>query len=155
MRVVLGLETTGLGETAEIVEIAILDAGTGETLYSTLVMPQERISAEASNRHGFTQTRLREMGAHNWPVHHDAICRLLRDAEQALAYNAKLHRRILRQTAGLYNLELPATNWRCVMLGWSASLTCRCTSAGGRSSVRASSQASAYLMNTVLSPTRA
>ena len=38
MRVVLGLETTGLGETAEIVEIAILDAGTGETLYSTLVV---------------------------------------------------------------------------------------------------------------------
>ena len=61
------------------------------------------------------------MGAHNYPVHHDAICRLLRDAEQALAYNAKLHRRILRQTAGLYNLELPAINWRCVMLGWSAS----------------------------------
>lgn len=50
--VVLDTETTGLGSTAEIVEISILDGRTNNILLDTLVKPSVPIPADASNIHG-------------------------------------------------------------------------------------------------------
>jgi DNA polymerase III epsilon subunit-like protein len=51
--VILDTETTGLYDTARIVDIAVITA-TGETLLDTLVNPGEPIPAEASGIHGIT-----------------------------------------------------------------------------------------------------
>lgn len=103
---ILDTETTGLGDRAEIVEIAIIDM-TGATRYSALVMPQSRISAEASDIHGLTRKRLRELRATPWPEHHEAIADLLSQATVVLGWNVGFDWRLLEQTAGRYGLKMP------------------------------------------------
>lgn len=51
--VILDTETTGLHDTARIIDIAVITA-TGETLLNTLVNPGEPIPAEATGIHGIT-----------------------------------------------------------------------------------------------------
>jgi len=116
--VVLDTETTGLGPYDELVEIAIVDAGSGAVLYNSLVMPDGCIPAGASAVHGLDRKRLEEMNAKRWPVHHAAVCRILASASVVYAYNAEFDRRLMAQTAGRYGLELPATDWRCIMLAY-------------------------------------
>ena len=118
MRVVLDTETTGIGKTAEIVEIAILDADTGETLYNAQVMPQGRITPGASDVHGLTRSMLGQAGATAWPENHSEVCRLLSAADQVLTYNAEFDQRLLTQTAERYGLALPSLNWRCLMIAY-------------------------------------
>ena len=117
-KVVLDTETTGLGPYDELVEIAIVDAGSGEVLYDSLVMPDGRIQAGASAVHGVDRKRLEEMNARRWPDHHAAVCQILASASVVYAYNAEFDRRLLAQTAERYGLELPATDWRCIMLAY-------------------------------------
>ena len=59
---ILDTETTGLGKAAEVVEIAIVDT-TGATRLNTVVMPVGRINSEASDIHGLTRKKLRELKA--------------------------------------------------------------------------------------------
>ena len=65
---ILDVETAGLGNRAEFLEIAIVYM-TGATRYSAPVMPQSRISAKASDIHCLTRLRLRELNATPWPEH--------------------------------------------------------------------------------------
>lgn len=52
--VILDTETTGLDSSARIVEISLIDAESGLTLYSGLVNPMIQIPAEATAIHGIT-----------------------------------------------------------------------------------------------------
>ena len=103
---VLDTETTGLGDKAEIVEIAIVDT-VGETRYSAPVMPQSRISAEASDIHGLTRKRLRGLNATPWPEHHEIVTDLLANATVVLGWNVDFDWRLLEQTATRYGVKLP------------------------------------------------
>ena len=116
--VVLDTETTGLGLHSELVEIAILDADSGEVLYNAPVMPDGRIPAAASAVHGLDRRRLRGMDAKRWSVHHEAVSRILGNASRVLAYNAEFDRRLLEQTAGRFGLTLPDADWECIMLAY-------------------------------------
>ena len=51
---VVDVETTGLGDRAEVLAIAVIDT-TGRVLLDTVSMPQGRIPTEASNVHGLTR----------------------------------------------------------------------------------------------------
>ena len=59
---VVDVETTGFGDRAEVLAVAVIDT-TGRVLLDTVSMPQGRIPTDASNVHGLTRPRLRSMGA--------------------------------------------------------------------------------------------
>ena len=69
---IVDCETTGLGPRAEIVELAAVDT-TGVLRFAAPVMPQSRISSDASDIHGLTRVRLREFEAKPWPEHHAEV----------------------------------------------------------------------------------
>ena len=103
---ILDTETTGLGKGAEAVEIAIVDT-TGATRLSSVVMPVGRINSEASDIHGLTRKKLRELKARHWSEIHDHVCELLNGAAIVTGWNVTFDIRILEQTTGKHDLDLP------------------------------------------------
>lgn len=114
---VLDSETTGISESAEIIELALLDT-TGAVRLDTLVMPKGHIPAAASNVHGITRQDLRKADAPAWPDVHHAVCKLLQATKVVLIYNAEYDTRLLRQTAERHGLTMPAFASRCLMLDY-------------------------------------
>jgi DNA polymerase III subunit epsilon len=104
-------ETTGLGEDAEIIELAIVDAA-GATVLHSLVRPSTAIEPEAAAVHGLSAADL--TGAPTlsdlWPQVRDAI-----RGARIVAYNAEFDRRMLAQSAARYGLKRPACRWDCLM----------------------------------------
>lgn len=100
---ILDTETTGLGDDAEVIEIAVIDC-TGEILLDTLVRPSGPVPAEAAGIHGITDAML--AGAPTWSEIHDRFCALVR-GRQVVAYNRDFDTRVLAQTARRYALPLP------------------------------------------------
>ena len=111
---VVDVETTGLGDRAEVLAIAVIDT-TGRVLLDTVSMPQGRIPTEASDVHGLTRPRLRSMGARPWPEVHGELVELLRGAKIVIAWNVEYDSRLLHQTAKRHGLTLPSVTWRCAM----------------------------------------
>ena len=99
--VYLDTETTGLGNDAEVVEIAIVDAD-GRSLVNTLIRPQGEVPADATRVHGLTTAILQ--GAPTWPevwlqVQAAMAGRLV------LIYNAEYDVRLMQQTAARYGMD--------------------------------------------------
>ncbi|WP_019635110.1 3'-5' exonuclease [Actinomadura atramentaria] len=111
--VVLDTETTDLG--GVVIELAVIDAATGDVLLDTLVCP-DGVPVEPGARrvHGITDAELADA-----PPWADVLPRFL-DAvagRTVLAYNAPFDRDRLHQThqhAGLDPADLP-TDWGCLM----------------------------------------
>lgn len=112
--VVVDLETTGLTDKSEALEICIVRPD-GKILFDSLVMPQGRITKEASEIHGLTRTGLK--GSPTWPEIHDKVCNAL-SGRRVLSYNADFDSRLLRQTIERYGLSIPKIHWECVMLAF-------------------------------------
>ena len=109
---VLDTETTGLDQTAEIVQIGIVDAA-GRVLVNQLVRPSGVISAEATAVHGLDAAALANAPA--WPDLFQEVEQLLA-GRQVLAYNAEFDENMLQQTCRRYSLPTPAIQgWVCVM----------------------------------------
>ena len=107
--------TTGHGPRAEVVDVTVLDT-TGELRMNRLVLPVGRIPSEASDTHGLTRDRLREVDAQPWPAVHAELVERLATATLILAYNALRHRQMLMQTADRHGLKkMPARDWGCLM----------------------------------------
>ena len=64
---VIDVETTGLGERAEVLAVAVIDT-TGRVLLDTVSLPQGQIPRGASDVNGLTRAKLRSMGARPWPA---------------------------------------------------------------------------------------
>jgi len=111
---VLDTETTGLGDSAEIIEIGIIN-GSGETVMNTLVKPSISIPAAATAIHGITDDDLL-----NAPDFADVVDELqgLIQGNVLLIYNAEYDLRLLRQSArkSKMRLKLEPASIRCVML---------------------------------------
>ena len=113
---VLDTETTGIGSSAEVINLAVVDT-TGTVRLDTLIMPNDNIPAEASAVHGLTRRMLQRAGAPRWPAVHGRLADALAGASVVLIYNAEFDTRVLRQTAARHGqLELPEFRTRCVML---------------------------------------
>lgn len=70
---IIDTETTGLGERAEVIEVAALDT-TGALRFHALSLPEKPIPRDASGIHGLTRRKLRAEGARPWPkVHGDLV----------------------------------------------------------------------------------
>lgn len=109
--VVLDVETTGLEQNAQIVEICIIDSA-GTPLLNTLVKPSIPVPAEASEIHGITDTDL--VNAPAWPDIHSEVCRILTN-RPVLAYNADFDATCVQYMAEYFGLPAPQLQTFCVM----------------------------------------
>lgn len=100
---IIDTETTGLGDRAEVLEIAVIDT-TGAVRCNLLSLPQGRIPSNASAKHGLTRKELTRLGAPAWPEIHGEVQDALKDARVALAWNLPFDLRLLRQTTERHGL---------------------------------------------------
>lgn len=122
--IILDTETTGLDETAEIIEIAIINVK-GEKLFESLVKPHGPMGA--THIHGITAEDV--ASAPTWPEVLFEVWELCRNASRVIVYNAEYDRRIIQQTGQAWQLgflawELdpddygkvdPPITWNCAM----------------------------------------
>jgi len=114
--VFLDTETTGLGERAEIVEIAVLDAS-GKVLLDTLVRPEGRIPAEVIAIHGIDNRMVAD--APRWPEVYPLVVQALAK-RTVVVYNAAFDARMLAQMNARHGLPQVAEEWHCAMQGYGA-----------------------------------
>ena len=88
---VLDTETTGLGSTAEIVEVVAIDT-TGALRLSALSLPVGPISQRSWEIHGLSEESLHAMGARPWVEVHPELLSMLRNCSTC----ARLARRLRR-----------------------------------------------------------
>jgi DNA polymerase III subunit epsilon len=111
--VVVDTETTGIGQTDVVLQIAVVSS-TGEVLLDTLTSlpPRKRISAKAQEKHGITRQALKD--APDW-----ATVRILFDqvvaGRQCLAYNSAFDSRLIRQTDEAHQVQGVEHRWVDVM----------------------------------------
>ena len=70
-------------------------------------MPVGRINREASDVHGLTRKKLRQLKARHWSEIHDHVCELLDGAAIVTGWNVSFDIRILQQTTEKHDLALP------------------------------------------------
>lgn len=109
--VYLDTETTGLDRSAEVIEIALVDAR-GRVIVETLVRPVAPIPPIASTVHGIFDADLAQ--APTWPEIHDLVCDALLD-RRIVVYNAAFDRRMIAQSSARHGLVSPDCTWSCAM----------------------------------------
>jgi DNA polymerase III subunit epsilon len=109
----LDTETTGIGPTAEIVEIALV-GDQGQTLYESLVKPRSKIESDAARIHGISEELLTD--APSWDNVWTQIEPILAVWKVGI-YNRDFDLRIMKQTSQRYwiNWRLPDDQFFCVM----------------------------------------
>ena len=100
---ILDTETTGLSDDDEIVQIAIIDAETGEVLINKLLKPKISISKSASNIHGITNSKV--INCIEYSEIHDEIIKII-TGKTLLIYNAEFDLGMLYQTASIHNCDI-------------------------------------------------
>ena len=107
----LDTETTGLGGTAEVVEIAVVDQN-GAIVFETLIRPTGSIPPEVSVIHGIVDADVAR--APSWREIHDVLCDLL-ESRPVIVYNAAFDRRLIGQSCDRHGLPAPIVSWECAM----------------------------------------
>ena len=109
----LDTETTGLGPTDEVVEIAVIEHD-GTPLIDTRLRPSKPIPPEATRVHGIGPLDVQD--APTWPEVQQAVCAALH-GRALVIYNAAYDLRMLVQTAHRHaSPRPPAENAFCAML---------------------------------------
>jgi DNA polymerase-3 subunit epsilon len=111
--VYLDTETTGIGVTAEIIEIAILDSD-GTPLFDSLVRPKGAIEPEARRVHGIAQADVQDAPewAQVWPQVEKAL-----SGRKIAVYNSDFDLRMLQQThqRAWLSWTIPGSAFLCIM----------------------------------------
>lgn len=114
--VILDTETTDLH--GAICEIAVIDAGTGQTLLDTLVNPGVPIEQGAYQVHGITDSEVTAAGVPDWPTVYKRLLRVTKD-RTVLAYNAKYDLGVIAAECHRYGMRrsrlTQPTHWADVM----------------------------------------
>ncbi|BCD26913.1 hypothetical protein BC30090_p337 (plasmid) [Bacillus cereus] len=108
---VLDTQTTGLGETDEIVEIAVTDLD-GKTFLNTLVRPTVRICNDATMVHGITDKTVEK--GQSWSYVYKQLCDIVAN-KTLLIYNAKFDMTMLEQTCLAHNIVPITFKSKCLM----------------------------------------
>ena len=110
----LDTETTGLGRSAQIVEISIIDQR-GEVLLDTLVKPTTPIPPDATRIHGITDRDV--LGAPSFADLMPRLLPFLGFGRTIAIYNASYDTRLLQQSAKVHGIAIDGNNYRhvCVM----------------------------------------
>lgn len=110
--VIIDTETTGLDDTAEIVEIAIIDCQ-GKTLLDSFVKPRKaEISPEAYAVHGISEGAIE-----NAPSFRDLSFHIARVCAETpvVMYNSAFDMRLMNQSAAAHGIVLPTLSTACAM----------------------------------------
>jgi DNA polymerase III epsilon subunit-like protein len=102
--VVFDTETTGLGDTDQIIEICIIDVD-GKTLFESLVRPTVPVGAKAEEVHGLGEQKLRF--APSWGISSPPVRNIL-EGRQVVAFNSAFDLRLLEQTCKAHGQD---TSW--------------------------------------------
>lgn len=108
----LDTETTGLGEKAQVIEIAVYDNNDNEVFYSK-IKPTVTIDAGAQNVHGISLESLND--APSWPDISDKLQACL-IGHPVIIFNSKFDIKLLQQTATAFDDPAP----------WITKLTTHC-----------------------------
>lgn len=114
--VILDTETNGLE--GEVLQIAVLDAASGDVLFESLVNPgaEVRWDERARDLHGLGPAAV--AGAPTWDWIHDGVLAAI-GARTIIAYNAAYDRPVLAREAARYGLDLGDAGkrgrWECAM----------------------------------------
>lgn len=111
---ILDTETTGLGDDAEIVEIAVID-NTGKTLLQSLVKPTKPIPAEISEIHKITDAMVAE--APSWPEVHAQLLQILR-GRRLVIWHADFDLRLISQSAAAHGMAAPVLEAECAQTAY-------------------------------------
>jgi len=95
---ILDTETTGLGDNAEIVQIAVIDLA-GTTLLNTLVRPTRPIPADATRIHGITNEQVAHAPTFDQVFDRFAV---IATGKTVLIYNAAYDMRLIFQSLNPY-----------------------------------------------------
>jgi len=112
--VILDTETTGLGPTDQVCQVAIINGAGDVLMNNVLVKPTVHIPAVASGIHGITDETVKD--APNfidvWLEIHKRM-----QGKRLVIYNADFDLRILRQSAETqkHTIEFPCSSWTCAM----------------------------------------
>lgn len=112
--VFIDTETTGLGPTAEIVDIAILST-TGEVLLDTFIRPAMPIPPDASRIHGIHDVDVRDAPA--WRDIYPVVRDILSD-RRIVVYNAQYDRGVINGVCDRWQLARVNGTWECAMLAF-------------------------------------
>jgi len=113
----LDTETTGLGDTDELVDIAAID-NRGRILLNTLIKPRRPIPADATAIHGISNFSVRD--APVWAEVYPRFLELVSGYQHLIVYNADFDQRLIRQTCFACALTLPHVSWHCAMKKYAA-----------------------------------
>lgn len=112
---VLDTETTGLGDLAQCIDIAIV-APDGTVILDTLVKPSIAIENAAAQAHGITDEMVKD--APLWSYVQPLVLRLI-EGKNVITYGATFDRRILHQSDrgnGIPEVDYcKFSNWACCM----------------------------------------
>lgn len=120
--VILDCETTGLGESDEIIQLAIINMQ-GEVLFDSLIKPspRKRISPDATKIHGISRETLKDS-----PSFGDILgnVQTILNGKNIITYNASYDRRLFLQTVKKYphssqEIEKIAAKFVCAMKQYS------------------------------------
>lgn len=110
--VIIDTETTGINETSQILEIAIIDME-GKVLLNTLVNPTSRISSRATEVHGIRKQDLKD--SPRWDTVYAQLNEIIGD-RKIVTYNAKFDERLINQSCAAFEIEPVERTFSCVML---------------------------------------
>lgn len=108
----LDTETTGLDETAEVIELALVSQRDGPKL-DTLVRPSTPIPPEAQGVHGITDEQVE--GAPRWRDVAPKLTEAVGTEAVLVAWNAPFDARMLAQSSRAAGLTLPMPEVLCAM----------------------------------------
>lgn len=100
--VYLDTETTGLGSSDEIIEMAIVDDD-NQILFQSFVKPSRPIPADASRIHGITNEMVAKSQA--WPILWPQIRNFLTN-RTAVIYNQEFDIRLMQQSFMAYKMQM-------------------------------------------------
>jgi DNA polymerase III epsilon subunit-like protein len=105
MKLILSTENTGTESQDQVIELAIIDADTTQTLFNQRFKPSVFIKEQAASVHGITLGALAHIKT--WADYHDHILEIIKNAESIMTYNCDFDFRLMRQTAEAFDRVWP------------------------------------------------
>lgn len=110
----LDTETTGMPPTAEVIDLAVVNAA-GGVLIDSLIRPSTPIPPESTAVHGIRDQDVAR--APSWIDIHGRLVEVLA-GRTVVIYNVKFDLGVLRNCGQRYHLSLPKARWECAMLAY-------------------------------------
>jgi DNA polymerase III epsilon subunit-like protein len=114
--VFIDTETTGLGDDAEVIDIAVVSAG-GSVLFNSLIKPERPVPIESSRIHGIYDSDLGS--APRWSEVASWLETML-IGTRVVVYNAAYDTGVVNAACRRYGQADLASAWECAMLRYAA-----------------------------------